>query len=230
MPLRQVPLDRLQERLNDLRERLPQLARRGLGQLGRLPLPRPAAPGATVVPRWISWRAVAAALLLAGIVHICATFAASVYTSGHAYQLLRDRLPANQMVMFPQQAAGRQILADLPPDMLYAMCRYDLSGGPVAVTATVLGSGWALSLHTPSGSNFYVLPGQPTRRTDVSFTLAPSGVDAAPPIRRESPADTQIASPTNEGLVVLRGPLRGLAWTAETEATLRRATCAPLKR
>jgi hypothetical protein len=85
-------------------------------------------------------------------------------------------------------------------------------------------------VHTPEGSNFYVLPGQSQRRTEVSFVLVPSGPDALPIPRRASATESQIASPTLEGLVVLRAPLRGLAWTAETEATLQRASCKPAPR
>jgi len=130
--------------------------------------------------------------------------------------------------VLPLQAPGRQILPFLPPDMLYAMCRYDLSGGSVAVSAGVLDAGWALSLHTPDGRNLYVLPGQPQRRVDVSFVIVPTGPDAPPPPRRESPADTQIASPTLDGVAILRAPIRGLAWMAETEAVLRTARCTPV--
>ena len=103
-------------------------------------------------------------------------------------------------------------------------------GGPVAVTATVADAGWALSLHGVRGGNFYVLPGQPLRRTEVSLLVIPGGVDTAPIAKREGSSETPVASPTAEGLIVLRAPLRGLAWRAETEATLQGATCTQVKR
>jgi uncharacterized membrane protein len=184
------------------------------------------------LPGWLrrlGWRAATAAVLLGGIVHICATFAASFFGSGHAYLAVRDKLPVNQMIILPAQAPGHQLLPFLPPNMLYAMCRYDLSNGPVAVRATVTDAGWALSLHAPQGGNFYVLPGQPLRRTDVSLLVVPSGPDPAGLTRRDNPEETQIIAPAREGLVVVRAPLRGLAWSAETEATLQRATCTPVK-
>jgi uncharacterized membrane protein len=217
-----------------LRQRLPQLLSRGLGQLPKLPLQKlplqlPRWPLAAAIMRWVSWRTVAAGVLLGGIVHICATFASSLSATGQAYRLLAERLPVNSMVVLPLQAPGRQILPFLPPDMLYAMCRFDLSRGPVAVSAAVPDAGWALSLHTPEGGNFYVLPGQRQRATEVSFLVVSSAPDAQPIPRREAGAESQIASPANEGLVILRGPLRGLAWAAETEAVLQRATCRPVK-
>src|SRR5262245_29664932 len=121
-----------------LRQRLPQLLNRRLGRLPKPPpLQLPRWPLAAIVIRWVSWRTVAAGVLLGGIVHISVTFVTSLSATGQAYRLLAEKLPVNSMVMLPLQATGRQILPFLPPDMLYAMCRYDLSGGPVTVSATV---------------------------------------------------------------------------------------------
>jgi uncharacterized membrane protein len=219
--------------LGELRHRLPQLLYRaldrGLGRLPKLPFQPPAWPLAAATVRWVSWRTMAAAVLLGGIVHICAIFAAALSPTGEAYRLLAAKLPVNSMVVEPLQAPGRQILPFLLPDALYAVCRYDLSGGPVSVTASVLNAGWALSLHTPDGNNYYVLPGQRTRRTQVAFVLVPSKPDVLPLPRHEGAEDTEITSPTREGLIVLRAPLRGLAWTAETAAILQRASCKPAR-
>jgi uncharacterized membrane protein len=193
------------------------------------------------LPRWlhqIDWRTIAGGTLLGGILHICATFAAPVLATfaapmfgSTAYQQLRDSLPLNQMVVLPPPAPGRQILPFLPPDMLYAMCRYELTGGAIAVTAALTEAGGVLSLHTPQGDNFYVLPGQLLRRAEVSFLVVPgAGTDVALVQQRATAADTQVASPTLEGLIVVRLPLRGLAWQAETEALLRQSSCTQVKR
>ena len=189
------------------------------------------------LPRWlreIGWRTFVAAALLGGIIHIFATFAVPVFGSGHAYLQLRDTLPLNRMVVLPPPAPGKQLLPYLPPDNLYAMCRYELTGGPVTVTAEVADSAWVLSLHTPRSDNFYVLPGDQLRRREVSFLVVPSGdrivSDAVLAQRRASGTDTQVASPSLEGLIVVRAPLRGLAWQPQTEAILRRSSCTQVKR
>ena len=184
------------------------------------------------LPGWlgkIGWRMLVGATLLGGAVHICVTFAAPLMSSGNAFQQLRATLPLNRMVVLPAPASGKQILPYLPPDMLYAMCRYELTGGPVSVTAAVSGPGWVLSLHTPEGDNFYVLPGQQLRRGEVSFLLVPSG-DTAHAQRRASPTDTQVASPRPEGLIVVRAPITGLAWLGEIDGVLRRSSCTQVKR
>ncbi|MBX9588134.1 MAG: DUF1254 domain-containing protein [Hyphomonadaceae bacterium] len=183
------------------------------------------------LPRWMSeigWRTLAIGGLLGGVLHILATFAAPLVSRGNAYQQLRAVLPLNQMVVLPAPSSSKQILPYLQPDVLYAMCRYELTGGPVSVTAAVSGPGWVLSLHTPGGDNFYVLPGQQLRRREVSFLLVPSGDPAH--ARRAGPTDTQVASPSTEGLIVVRAAITGLAWVAETEAVLRKSSCTQVKR
>lgn len=188
------------------------------------------------LPKWlseVSWRTVIGALLLGGIIHITATMAVPLVSSGHAFARLRDTLPTNRMVLLPPVAPGKQPLPFLTPDALYAMCRYDVSVDSLVVTAAMPQAGWTLSLHTPQGDNYYVMPAQETRRSDISLTVVPAaerlGEFAAAP-RRVSAQETQVASPSWEGIVVVRAPLKGLAWRTETQAALRRATCTPVKR
>ncbi|HEX6001185.1 MAG TPA: hypothetical protein VFZ16_17600 [Hyphomicrobiaceae bacterium] len=219
MPVKQLSID-------TVRERFPHLLRQAREHVAKLPLPRPSWPvGGKRRMHWLSWRTLAAGALLGGVVHIFATFAAPNYTAGHAFRKLSEKLPVNSMVVLPPQAPGEQILPYLPGGMRYAMCRFNLREGPLSVVATVLGPGWSLSVHTPEGTNFYVLPGQAARHIEVSFLLVPTAPDLVSLTHAESEADSQVDSPELEGVVVLRAPSRGIAWTAETEAILQHATC-----
>src|SRR5882672_3859348 len=152
------------------------------------------------LPKWLSevgWRTVIGALLLGGIIHITATLAVPLVSTGHAFTKLRDTLPANRMVVLPPIAPGKQPLPYLAPDALYAMCRYDVSVDSLVVTVAMAQAGWTLSLHTPQGDNFYVMPAQELRRSEVSLTVVPSaerlGEFAAAP-RRVSTQQTQVSS------------------------------------
>ncbi len=191
----------------------------------KLPTPR--------VPRWIrqiGWRTVAGAVLLAGIVHISATLAVPLLGPGNAFRKLRETLPVNQMVFLPPPTPGNQLLPYVAADALYAACRFDVSTTGVTVSALLADPGWTLSLHTPQGDNFYVMPAQQMRRSEVTFVIVPGGDKVLDfgASRRPTGDETQVDSPTAEGLVLVRAPLRGLSWRAETEAKLRRASCAPL--
>jgi hypothetical protein len=44
-------------------------------------------------------------------------------------------------------------------------------------------------------------------------------------VRRADVNLTQVTSPTREGLVVIRAPVRGVAYQAEAERILRGASC-----
>jgi uncharacterized membrane protein len=188
-----------------------------------------------MLPRWtqdVGWRTVVGALVLGGIIHIVATLAVPM-RPGNAYQALRDTLPANRMVVLPLPESGKRPLPFMMPDALYAICRYEVANTPVIVTAILADAGWALSLHTPQGDNFYVMPAQRVRRNEVSLMLVPSGdrlADLVGAARRTAVRTTQIAAPTDEGLIVVRAPLRGLAWRAETESVLQHASCNPVKK
>jgi uncharacterized membrane protein len=184
-------------------------------------------------PSWlrkIHWRTAIGALLLAGIVHVTATLAVPLLGPGMAYQKLRELLPANTMVVVPPLRPGKQLLPFLMPDAYYGICRYSLADGPITVTAPLTDLGWTLSLHTPHGDNFYVIPGQQQRTTDLSLVVVPAAEksgDLIPAVTRRAPAasEDQIASPSEEGLIIIRAPLKGLAWKGEAEATLARAKC-----
>jgi len=89
-----------------------------------------------------------------------------LWAKAHGFGLL------NQVVL-PPLAPGKQPLPYLPPDALYAMCRYDISVDSLTVTAAMAHAGWTLSLHTPQGDNFYVMPAQETRRAEISLVVVP---------------------------------------------------------
>jgi uncharacterized membrane protein len=186
-------------------------------------------------PKWTratSWRVAIGALLLGGIIHILTILAVPVVGRSNAFQVLRGSLPANDMVVLPPWPAGSKGLPYMGAGMLYAMCRYDLTGGPIEISAVLADAGWTLSLHTPKGDNFYVVPSQEGRASEVFFVLVPpadQGGDFTTPARASNDDTTQLAAPTLEGLVVVRAPLKGIAWRSQTEAALQRAQCAPLK-
>jgi uncharacterized membrane protein len=185
-------------------------------------------------PGWLSkigWRTALGALLLGGILHLSATLAVPLLGPGLAYQKLNELLPANTMVIATPLQPGKQLLPFLMPDAYYGICRYSLAGHVVSVSAPLLDLGWTLSLHTPQGDNFYVIPGQQLRTTDLSLVIVPGAEKSGelmPAMRRApTPSEDQIASPSEEGLIIIRAPLKGLAWKGEAEAALARAKCTP---
>ncbi len=169
------------------------------------------------------------ALVAGGIIHIVTTFAIPTIGTGSAWNRLSVLVPtANRMALLAPAAPGNLPLPFLAPDMRYAMCRYDLTLGPVQVDAVLPEPGWSLTLYTPQGDNYYAVPAQAQRRTELSFQIVAASdrlIQLAPGVRRADVNLSQVTSQTREGLVVLRAPIRGVAFQAEADRVLRAATC-----
>jgi uncharacterized membrane protein len=213
-----------------------QSTRNTLAEAVTQPAPQPVRPRSSVRMRplapeglsWMSWTFVSGCIFAAGVAHIVTVFALPMIGATGAYERLKPLLPVNTMTTLPVLAPGATPLPFLSPDLRYAMCRYDLSQGSVVVSATLPEAGWSLAIHTPDGENFYLVSGQDQRRTDVTFTITRSGersLIALPGVRRSDVDATQVTSPRMEGLVVLRAPIRGVAYRGETEALFKTATC-----
>ena len=173
------------------------------------------------------------ALLAGGIIHIATTFAITALGTGSAYRQLRAVLPVNELVVLPPQAPGAQLLPFLAPDMLYGICRFDLAGGGVQVAALLPEAGWSLALYTRQGDNFYATPGQGQKPISVGFILAPASerlINLTPGVRKNDVEISQVTSPDSEGLIVIRAPLKGVAFEAAAQAELKRAKCTPVRR
>ncbi len=173
-------------------------------------------------------RPLAIALCLAGIVHIGATFAMPMLSGRTAYDRLADTLPVNTLAVLPPITPSSQPLPFLAADARYAMCRYDTSEGSVAVDVTLPDAGWLLALYSPRGDNFYYVPGQADRPSRLSLLLVPPGDQ---PIASDGGGeltgrgDAQAIVATSKGLLIVRAPLRGLAYDQQIENSLRSVRC-----
>ena len=138
-------------------------------------------------------------------------------------------LPVNQMVSLAAADAERPLLPYLAADALYAACRYDVSAGSVAVNAVVTDPAGRFHC-TPPGRQFLCAAGptSATHRRDVRDRAGQRASGGFRVVAAPRHGRLAVESPVQEGLVLVRAPLRGLAWRADTEAKLRRTACAPV--
>ena len=159
----------------------------------------------------------AVALVCGGIVHIAATLLVPHLATGNAVQRLFADLPANRMRVLPATRPDSQSLPFMSPDARYAVCRFDIGGGPIVVSALLPDKGWSFALYTPDGDNFYAVLVPPVERPALGFLhLGRAAAEASA---------SEIAVPQREGLLVVRASLRGQSYTNEVEAQLARASC-----
>ena len=184
-----------------------------------------------VIPDWmrrLSLRTALLGLVCGGIIHIISTLVVPQFATASGVKRLADKLPVNRMVVLDRASAENQIVPFVGPDLRLAVCRFDVANGPVNVSAVLPDKGWSLGIYTMQGDNFYVVPAADFRRSEISFQIMP-------PVEKvlgffnfgrsveASASQVQVAQP--DGLIVLRAPIRGRAYLAETEAYLQRAQC-----
>lgn len=174
-------------------------------------------------------RAIFIAVLLAAIIHIIATLSAPELVGDTPVGRLAKVAPLHKFAVLPPVSPQAQPLPFMAPDVRYAMCRYETARGPVTVTAQLPGAGWTLSLYTKEGDNFYTAVGKEGQTSEISLQLIPVAdrfLGLTPEARGKMSEATSILDiATGSGIAVLRGPDRGLAYRADTEAILRKASC-----
>lgn len=173
----------------------------------------------------------AAALIAAGIVHICTVFALPYFYRTDSYTRLARTLPANSFVILPQAAPKTQVLPFQLPDSRYAICRFDVGDGAMSVKAVLAEPGWTLSAYTQEGESFYAMPANEQRRTAVNLVVLPPGERFLGPLaelRAIDPDTSQVAAPSRSGLIVIQAPMRGRTYSADLEQSLTQASCRKL--
>jgi uncharacterized membrane protein len=174
-------------------------------------------------------RAAVLGLVGAGIVHICATFATPYVLGSGAPERLAEELAPNQLVVLRPPTPQTQLIPFQDPHTYHALCRYDVRATPVLVRASLAGTGWTLSIYTASGENFYFVPGQDQRQTEVSALLVPTDDEhtAVASAFQGAGSAIQVPVPAPTGVVVLRAPVKAQGYRSDIEARLAQAACSP---
>ena len=73
--------------------------------------------------------------LLGGIVHLSTVLMLPTTATQDAYSRLTPLAPVNQVVLLPAHTPEGSVLPFMDPTFATAVCRYDLAGGPLKLTA-----------------------------------------------------------------------------------------------
>jgi uncharacterized membrane protein len=137
------------------------------------------------------------------------------------------------MIQLPPAVPGPHVLPMMAPDVRYAFCRYDLTGGPVRLTAPVTDELLLIALYSEEGENFYSVVGADVKRSEVQLiittgdqTVEEAGVDAP----ETSDNVIVVNAPEREGIALLRLPLAGPSRASFAERALQATSCGPYGR
>ncbi len=176
------------------------------------------------------WPWLVAALFCAGIIHILTVFGVPYVATRDAWARLSELSEENRMYVLPV-AASETPLPFMAPDIAYAFCRFDLDEKNVLIE-TGLGDGtWSIAVSTRHGENFYFITGAEAKRRALRLLLVPRvrlAQEASTERSEEGEEQTIVISPDMTGLVVIRAPIRGPSFAADTVGSLQGAKCKPL--
>ena len=179
--------------------------------------------------RW-AWPWLIAVAFAAGFIHIAAVFAVPHLATRDAWARLSKISGENQLYLLPV-ASDDAPLPFLAPDIAYAFCRYDLSRDNVLVQTALDDATWSIAVSGRHGENFYFISGAEAKRRELRLLLIPrSRLSEEVSTEHSEQGDEQIIviTPGMTGVVVIRAPLRGPSFAADTMNALQRAGCQPV--
>ena len=176
--------------------------------------------------RWLLWTL--AGIILGGIVHLATILLLPRTASQDAYARLAPITAVNAMTPIPRPTAAKAFLPYMDPAFAVAVCRYDLSDGPMRLTAPVSQAYTSVTFYTRRGVAYYGINDRAAgRRTIDLYLMTTPQHEAMPEESDVTAADRRIIeSPSTTGLIVLRAlsPEPGLMTMAQ--ASVAAARCA----
>jgi len=117
---------------------------------------------------------------------------------------LGARPGSTERVYFPPMTDARQRRIVLPsPDLLYAVCRFDVSVEPLRIRADPKLAGyWSVALYAANSDNFLVVNDRELAGQPLDLVVVASGAGGAK--AKLPPGARQVVAPTARGLVLMR--------------------------
>ena len=146
------------------------------------------------------------AILLGGIVHLSTVLALPQAAQQDAYARLVPLTPVNAMVPLAAPTAKSAIMPFMDPAFAEAVCRYDLTGGTLKLTAPVSQAYTSVTFYTRKSIAYYAINDRAAGRRSIELDLMTPEQHAQVPEDEEITAADRliIESPSTMGVIVLR--------------------------
>ena len=95
--------------------------------------------------------------LLGGIVHLASVLVLPSLASQDAYTRLAALAPVNTVTPVPSPSPGANLMPFMDPAFVMAVCRYDLSKGPLGFSVPISPAYTAVSFYTRTNVAFYAI-------------------------------------------------------------------------
>jgi uncharacterized membrane protein len=177
--------------------------------------------------RWLLW--IAGGLVLGGVVHLVSIMWLPRTATQDAYARLTLVAPVNGFKLLPAPTPADSTMPFMDPAFATAVCRYDLTKGPVKLSVPVSQAYTSVTFYTRYDVAYYAVNDRSASRRAIELDLMTTKQhDDLPEDEDVTAADRLIVeSPTMTGLIVARAfsPEPSLLPTAT--AALTGAQCRP---
>ena len=166
-------------------------------------------------------------ILLGGIVHLVSVLALPRIASLDAYSRLTPITALNAVTPLPLAEPKNTTMPFMDPAFAIAVCRYDLSNGPIKLAVPVSQAYTSVSFYTRTDVAYYAINDRSAGRKVIELDLMTEAQHAEVPEDEEVTAADRliIDSPTTTGLILLKALAPEPGLMPQTQASLAAATC-----
>jgi uncharacterized membrane protein len=168
-----------------------------------------------------------AGVLLGGVVHLVSVLALPRIASQDAYSRLTPITKLNDVTALPLADPGNTLMPFMDPAFATAICRYDLSGGPIKLAVPVTQSYTSVSFYTRSDVAYYAINDRSAGRKVIELDLMTEAQHADLPEDEDVTAADRliIDSPSSTGLIVLKALAAEPGLMPQAQAALAASSC-----
>ena len=168
-------------------------------------------------------------LMLGGIIHVASVLWVPLTAENDSWTQLAVLGPDNTLHNIAPVKDGRTAVPDMDPNLRYAVCRYDLTDGPLLITAQVPLAYWSVALYDRRGVNYYALNDRLVAGRNITLWVATKRQLLA--IGPQSPETTEtderllIGAPGARGFAVFRALMPGPSYEVAIAKAFEATNC-----
>ena len=171
---------------------------------------------------------IVAGVVLGLVVHLVSVLALPRIATQDAYSRLTPMTKLNEVTQLPLADPTHSPMPLMDPAFAMAICRYDLSGGPIKLAVPVSQAYTSVSFYTRNEVAYYAINDRSAGRKVIELDLMTEAQHAELPEDEDITAADRliIDSPTATGLIVLKAlaPEPGLMPQAQASLAASRCT------
>ncbi len=172
---------------------------------------------------------IVAGVVLGLVVHLVSVLALPRIATQDAYSRLTPMTKLNGVTQLPLADPNTSPMPFMDPAFALAICRYDLTGGPIKLTVPVSQAYTSVSFYTRNEIAYYAINDRSAGKKVIELDLMTEAQHNALPEDEEVTAADRliIDSPSTTGLILMKALAAEPGLMPQAQATLQAATCGP---